>query len=230
MGQLFRGDVGAAIGMVETRGLVSAIEAADAMVKAANVRLIGKGSPGEGLVAVLVEGDVGAVKAATEAGAAAAQRVGELVSIHVIPRPCGDVGLVLDHIRELARAAAEEPRAEEPRAEEPRAEEPRAEARLGKPRSPSLGEPGRQPALFPAAQGAAFPGRGDAAVAESRVDLNGCSTEELDALPGIGPALAERIVAYRDEHGPFGSVDELKRVKGFNKQLAATLRDCLLIR
>lgn len=220
MGQLFRGDAGAAIGMVETRGLVSAIEAADAMVKAANVRLIGKGSPGEGLVAVLVEGDVGAVKAATEAGAAAAQRVGELVSIHVIPRPCGDVGLVLDHIRELARAAAEEPRAEEPR----------AEARLGKPRSPSPGEPGRQPALFPAAQGAAFPGRGDAAVAESRVDLNGCSTEELDALPGIGPALAERIVAYRDEHGPFGSVDELKRVKGFNKQLAATLRDCLLIR
>ena len=76
-----------ALGMIETKGLVAAIEAADAMVKAANVTLIGKEHVGGGLVTVLVRGDVGAVKAATDAGAAAAERVGELISIHVIPRP-----------------------------------------------------------------------------------------------------------------------------------------------
>ena len=76
-----------ALGMIETKGLVAAVEAADAMVKAANVTLIGKEHVGGGLVTVLVRGDVGAVKAATDAGAAAAERVGELISIHVIPRP-----------------------------------------------------------------------------------------------------------------------------------------------
>ena len=76
-----------ALGMVETKGLVGAIEAADAMVKAANVLLVGKEQVGGGLVTVMVRGDVGAVKAAVDAGAAAAERVGELVSIHVIPRP-----------------------------------------------------------------------------------------------------------------------------------------------
>ena len=76
-----------ALGMVETRGLVGAVEAADAMVKAANVRLIGKEKIGAGFVTVMVRGDVGAVKASTEAGAAAAKRVGELVSVHVIPGP-----------------------------------------------------------------------------------------------------------------------------------------------
>ena len=80
-----------ALGMVETRGLVAAIEAADAMVKAANVTLIGKEIVGGGLVSVLVRGDVGAVKAATDAGAAAADRIGELISVHVIPRPHSDV-------------------------------------------------------------------------------------------------------------------------------------------
>ena len=80
-----------ALGMVETKGLVGAIEAADAMVKAANVTLIGKVHVGGGLVTVMVRGDVGAVKAATDAGAAAAGRVGELVSVHVIPRPHGDL-------------------------------------------------------------------------------------------------------------------------------------------
>jgi len=84
-----------ALGMVETKGLVGAIEAADAMVKAANVRLIGKERIGSGLVTVMVRGDVGAVKAATEAGAAAAKRVGELVSVHVIPRPHDDVEKIL---------------------------------------------------------------------------------------------------------------------------------------
>lgn len=84
-----------ALGLVETRGLVSAIEAADAMVKAANVQLVGKEKIGGGLVTVMVRGDVGAVKAATEAGAAAAKRVGELVSVHVIPRPHEDVEVIL---------------------------------------------------------------------------------------------------------------------------------------
>ena len=88
-------ELGAALGMVETRGLVGAIEAADAMVKAARVSLIGKEKIGGGFVTVMVRGDVGAVKAATDAGAAAAERVGELVSVHVIPRPHSDVELVL---------------------------------------------------------------------------------------------------------------------------------------
>ena len=84
-----------ALGMVETKGLVSAIEAADAMVKAANVTLIGSEYIGGGFVTVMVRGDVGAVKAATDAGAAAAKRVGELVSVHVIPRPHNDVEMIL---------------------------------------------------------------------------------------------------------------------------------------
>lgn len=84
-----------ALGMIETRGLVGSIEAADAMVKAAKVVLIGKEQVGGGLVTVLVRGDVGAVKAATDAGAAAARRVGELVSVHVIPRPHEEVEKLL---------------------------------------------------------------------------------------------------------------------------------------
>ncbi len=84
-----------ALGMVETRGLVGAIEAADAMVKAADVRLIGKERIGSGLVTVMVRGDVGAVKASVDAGAAAAKRIGELVAVHVIPRPHDDVEGIL---------------------------------------------------------------------------------------------------------------------------------------
>ena len=87
-----------ALGMVETKGLVGSVEAADAMVKAANVTLIGKVHVGGGLVTVMVRGDVGAVKAATDAGAAAAQRVGNLISQHVIPRPHGEVEGILPHI------------------------------------------------------------------------------------------------------------------------------------
>ena len=86
---------GNALGLIETRGLVGSIEAADAMVKAANVRLVGKEHVGGGLVTVMVRGDVGAVKAATDAGAAAARRVGELLSVHVIPRPHGDLESIL---------------------------------------------------------------------------------------------------------------------------------------
>ncbi|MBN4056535.1 MAG: ethanolamine utilization protein EutM [Alkaliphilus sp.] len=84
-----------ALGMIETKGLVGAIEAADAMVKAANVTLIKKEKVGGGLVTVMVRGDVGAVKAATDAGAAAAERIGELVSVHVIPRPHDEVDVII---------------------------------------------------------------------------------------------------------------------------------------
>lgn len=84
-----------ALGMIETKGLVAAIEAADAMVKSANVQLIGKEQVGGGLVTVMVRGDVGAVKAATDAGAAAAEKVGELISVHVIARPHVEVDNIL---------------------------------------------------------------------------------------------------------------------------------------
>lgn len=84
-----------ALGMVETKGLTGAVEAADAMVKAANVNLVGYEKIGFGLVTVMVRGDVGAVKAATDAGAEAARNVGELISVHVIPRPHSEVERVL---------------------------------------------------------------------------------------------------------------------------------------
>ncbi len=84
-----------ALGMVETKGLVGAIEAADAMVKAANVKLVGKEKIGSGLVTVMVRDDVGAFKASVDAGASAAKRVGELVSVHIIPRPHDDVEKIL---------------------------------------------------------------------------------------------------------------------------------------
>lgn len=87
-----------ALGMVETKGLVGAIEAADSMVKAANVTLVGYEKIGSGLVTVMVRGDVGAVKAATDAGASAAAAVGEVVSTHVIPRPHTDVEKILPNI------------------------------------------------------------------------------------------------------------------------------------
>lgn len=89
-----------ALGMVETKGLVGAIEAADAMVKTAKVVMIGREYIGSGYVTVMVRGDVGAVKAATDAGAAAARRVGELISVHVIPRPHSEVEKILPQIKE----------------------------------------------------------------------------------------------------------------------------------
>ena len=88
-----------ALGMVETRGLTAAIEAADAMTKAAEVSLIGTEKIGSGLVTVMVRGDVGAVKAATEVGSQAAERLGELVAVHVIPRPHTDVEKILPSIK-----------------------------------------------------------------------------------------------------------------------------------
>ncbi len=100
-----------ALGMVETRGFVGAVEAADAMVKAANVRLIGTEYIGAGLVTAFVRGDVGAVKAATDAGAAAARRVGELVSVHVIPRPHPEVERILPNGGGVIEGEAREVRA-----------------------------------------------------------------------------------------------------------------------
>ena len=88
-----------ALGMVETRGLVAAIEAADAMLKAANVELVGTEKIGSGLVSVMVRGDVGAVKAATEAGSSAAGKLGELIAVHVIPRPHSDVEKILPALK-----------------------------------------------------------------------------------------------------------------------------------
>ena len=87
-----------ALGMIETKGLVASVEAADAMVKAANVTLIGKVHVGGGLVTVMVRGDVGAVKASVDAGSVAAEKVGEVVSVHVIPRPHSDVEKILPHM------------------------------------------------------------------------------------------------------------------------------------
>ncbi len=88
-----------AIGMIETRGLTASIEAADAMLKAADVELVGTEKIGSGLVTVIIKGEVGAVKAATEAGSEAAQRLGELVAVHVIPRPHADVAKILPSIK-----------------------------------------------------------------------------------------------------------------------------------
>ena len=87
------------LGMIETKGLIGAIEAADAMVKSANVQLVGKEQVGGGMVTVMVRGEVGAVKAATDAGAAAAEKVGELISVHVIARPHTEVDAILPHGR-----------------------------------------------------------------------------------------------------------------------------------
>ena len=91
--------MGEALGMIESKGLVGAIEAADAMLKAANVVLVGYEKIGSGLVTVMVRGDVGAVKAAVDAGAAAAKNVGEIMSVHVIPRPHTDVEKILPKIK-----------------------------------------------------------------------------------------------------------------------------------
>ena len=88
-----------ALGMIETRGLTAAIEASDAMIKAAEVTLIGTEKIGSGLVTVMVRGDVGAVKASVEAGAAAAKRVGDLYGVHVIPRPHEDVEMILPSVK-----------------------------------------------------------------------------------------------------------------------------------
>jgi len=122
-----------ALGMIETRGLVASIEAADAMVKAANVTLQCKEHVGGGLVSVMVRGDVGAVKAAVDAGAAAAERVGELVSVHVIPRPHEDVELILSNRGPDAPKPPKPPRRPEPAKAAPVPQEPAAESEESEP-------------------------------------------------------------------------------------------------
>ncbi len=114
-----------ALGMIETKGLVGAIEAADAMVKAANVTLISKTNIGGGLVTVMVRGDVGAVKAATDAGAAAVERVGELVSVHVIARPADDTDVLITPKKpaEPLKKVKEQQEAEKPKAESNKAQD-----------------------------------------------------------------------------------------------------------
>ena len=120
-----------ALGMIETKGLIGSIEAADAMVKAANVTLIGKEHIGAGLVTVMVRGDVGAVKAATDAGAAAAQRVEELIGVHVIPRPHMEVESILPHLPETPDDGPEGPSGPQtPQTPETVSEEPAADVEL----------------------------------------------------------------------------------------------------
>jgi ethanolamine utilization protein EutM len=96
-----------ALGLIETRGLVTAIEAADAMVKAAKVKFLGRQKVKAGLVAVMVAGDVGAVKAAVDAGTAAGKKIGEIVSSHVIPRPHGEIDFIIPSITEEAKPSKE---------------------------------------------------------------------------------------------------------------------------
>lgn len=121
-----------ALGMIETRGLVASIEAADAMVKAANVSLQCKEHVGGGLVTVMVRGDVGAVKASVDAGAAAAERVGELISVHVIPRPHAEVEEILSVCGPEAPSSPPEPPAPKPAPPEPPAP-PKPAPEEGKP-------------------------------------------------------------------------------------------------
>ncbi len=133
-----------ALGMIETRGLVASIEAADAMVKAANVTLQCKEHVGGGLVTVMVRGDVGAVKAAVDAGAAAAERVGELISVHVIPRPHTEVEEILSVSGPEAPSSPPEPPAPEPAPEpsqpepEPKSEPERTAPKAEKPELKAL--------------------------------------------------------------------------------------------
>ena len=129
-------------GMVETRGLVASIEAADAMVKAANVRLATKEHVGGGLVTVIVRGDVGAVKASVDAGAAAAERVGDLVSVHVIPRPADEVARML---QPKETVQPEPPKAPEP---EPKLDAQPAPKPVQKPKQEPLAQPVQQQQVF----------------------------------------------------------------------------------
>lgn len=165
-----------ALGMIETRGLVAAIEAADAMVKAANVSLQCKEHVGGGLVTVMVRGDVGAVKAATDAGAAAAERVGTLISVHVIPRPHGEVEEILDGPPEPQSppAAPASPKPSQPEPEPPKpAPQPKAEEPKPAPQpKPEAPKPAPQPKP-------AEPAKAKAPEVDVPTD------EELEAMPVV---------------------------------------------
>ncbi len=238
----------AALGMIETRGLIGAIEAADAMVKSANVRLVGKGYSGDGLVTVVVRGDVGAVKAATDAGAAAAGRVGEMVSIHVIARPDKGTDMIIDSmsrnlglpVGEGASPAPGETRARIPEAVEvgpsplSGTEEPMVSALTDISSEPAIPSAGVPTAVSVAKRviPVGLPGEPPGATREMpvrRLNLNTATAEQLDTLPGVGPALAERIVEFRGQQGPFGAVEELKKVQGAKKTLVTSLKDHLYV-
>ncbi len=233
----------AALGMIETRGLVGAIEAADAMVKSANVRLVGKGYSGDGLVTVVVRGDVGAVKAATDAGAAAAGRVGEMVSIHVIARPDEGTDMIIDSMSRnlglpVGEGASPAPGETPARLAEIAAARPSplpgTEVPMVSPVTDTASE-----LVVPVAVAIAKPvisdglptGPSGAAreMTVRRLNLNTATAEQLDALPGVGPALAERIVEFRGQQGPFGAVEELKKVQGAKKTLVTSLKDILYV-
>jgi len=267
-----------ALGLIETRGLIGAVEAADAMVKSANVRLVGKGYSGDGLVTVAVRGDVGAVKAATDAGAASAQRVGEVVSIHVIPRPDRDIDMIIDVMGRNLGLPVGEGAVPAP-GTSARTESDQLGLPLGEGATPAPGavaapeidvlasptieaapesgsqlltRPGEEvtvapvPENAPAAPAVAAPPSvllGQPAHAgfsltaqppelkapSERINLNTATTAQLDALPGVGPALAERIVEFRGQQGPFASVEDLKRVQGAKKALVTSLKEYLFV-
>ena len=266
-----------ALGLIETRGLIGAVEAADAMVKSANVRLVGKGYSGDGLVTVAVRGDVGAVKAATDAGAASAQRVGEVVSIHVIPRPDRDIDMIIEAMGRnlglpLAEGAAAAPGApvvlDSDELGLPLGEGATpAPGMSSEPQEMHPSSPVEAPVesrveslIRPAEDGTVAAAPEDALVAPAvavtpsvpfgqpahagfslatqpsesttppeRINLNTATTAQLDALPGVGPALAERIVEFRQQQGAFTSVEELKKVQGAKKALVASLKAYLFI-
>jgi len=231
----------AALGMIETRGFIGAVEAADVMMKSANVRLVGNGYSGDGLVTVVVRGDVGAVKAATNAGGVAAQRVGEIVSIHVIPRPDRDTDMIIDSmIRNLGLPVGEgvSPAPGEASAPVPAASEVEPSPLSGTtgPVASMSADTASEAAIAPAEEPTAAPvvQVPEAPVATRktpvrRLNLNTANAEQLDALPGVGPALAERIVEFRAQQGPFSSVEELKKVQGAKKTLVTPLKDYLYV-
>jgi ethanolamine utilization protein EutM len=243
-----------ALGMIETRGLVGAIEAADVMVKSANVRLVGRGYSGDGLVTVVVRGDVGAVKAATDAGAAAAGRVGEMVSIHVIARPDRDTDMIIDNMsRSLGLPVGEGASPAPGEAPVPTAleAEPARLLESKVPVAPAFPDTASDAAIPPAEEPLAtpviqvpetpivrpvipvgLPGVPPGATRETpvrRLNLNTASAEQLDTLPGVGPALAERIVEFRTQQGLFSSVEELKKVQGAKRTLVTSLKDHLYV-
>lgn len=200
-----------ALGMIETKGLIGSIEAADAMVKAANVTLIGKVHVGGALVTVMVRGDVGAVKAATDAGAAAAQRVGELVSVHVIPRPHMEVESILPHPPTEPEDGPESPEdapedggeAEEPETPVEEAEAPAEEAEAP---AEETEAPAEEPAeALPAAPAEAAAEPEEAPAAQSVPEEEGMTRAKLEALVaqnGLEEAMSEitflRLAELRD--------------------------------
>lgn len=193
-----------ALGMIETKGLIGSIEAADAMVKAANVTLIGKVHVGGALVTVMVRGDVGAVKAATDAGAAAAQRVGELVSVHVIPRPHMEVESILPHPPTEPEDGPESP--EDAPEDGGEAEEPETPVEEAEAPAEETEAPAEEPAeALPAAPAEAAAEPEEAPAAQSVPEEEGMTRAKLEALVaqnGLEEAMSEitflRLAELRD--------------------------------